>query len=135
MKLQVLVMRSGNRWVVIGLEHGVSAQAEKLEYAFRAFLLDLALQIEIDQLSGLAHLSTPPAEEEYWECFRQSPLHLTFDTPIPTPAQQWMFDIRLTERREMKLPRQLGKGNSRAGMNCQIHFLPGLPHSQKEHQR
>ena len=39
----------------------------------------------------------------------------------------------VTELRAMnaKEARESGRGSSRMGMNCQIHFRPGLPHPKK----
>ena len=96
MKLQVLVIQSGAKWVAIGLEHCISAHATTLVGVMAAFLRDLALQITLDRDLGYEPLSeTPPASEEYWERYRQSGVHLTVDLPIPTEAQAFTPDIRV----------------------------------------
>jgi hypothetical protein len=96
MKLNVLVMKSGEYWIAMGLEHCVMGQKETLAGALRAFLDDLALQIVLDNGAEIEPLSeTPPAPEHLWEKYRESPIHLTFDIPIPDPAKDWVEDIRV----------------------------------------
>jgi hypothetical protein len=96
MKLQVLLYQKELRWTAVGLEHCVFGGGASIEIALQAFLRDLSLQIVLDQGAGLEPLSeTPPADEEFWERYRQSQLHLTFDIPVPAPAQDWVQDIRV----------------------------------------
>ena len=96
MKLQVLTYQREDKWFAIGLEHGVYAQAATLPAVISGFLDALALQIIFDQGEGYEALSDmPPAPEEFWERYRQSPFHLTIDLPIPTEAQDFVPEIRV----------------------------------------
>ena len=96
MKLNVLLMKSGEYWLAIGMEHCVMGQGDTIALALRAFLDDLALQIILDRGAEIEPLSeTPPAEEHLWQRYRESQLHLTFDIPIPDPAQNWVDDVRV----------------------------------------
>ena len=88
MRLQVLLYQKEQRWTALGLEHCVFGNGDSIEVALRAFLRDISLQILLDQTAGISPLSdTPPAEQEFWERYQQSQLHLTFDIPVPEPAR------------------------------------------------
>jgi hypothetical protein len=100
-KLSLLLLKSGDGWSVIALEHCVAAAGKSPEEAALKFLAQLASQLSLDEYAGIAPLEdTPPAPDEYWERYRMSKAKLVFDlndmsAALPDVPAGMLGDMRL----------------------------------------